>query len=174
MTALRELHTPRLRGAAIAEPDRAFYRAIWQDPAVVRTLGGPRTLAQIDAKIDRLIAAWRRGPGVYTLRPRDGGDPWGYAGLAPTDAGGRDSTEILYGLLPAAWGRGLATEAARALVDLALGTLALPEVCGFTWTENRGSRRVLERAGLTYRFSFERADLPHHYLLRSAAATAPG
>ncbi len=51
MTALRELHTPRLRGAAIAEPDRAFYRAIWQDPAVVRTLGGPRTLAHYANKV---------------------------------------------------------------------------------------------------------------------------
>lgn len=166
--APRELHTPRLTGAAIVEADRAFYRAIWQDPDVVRTLGGPRTLAQIDAKIDRLIAAWHQGPGVFTLRPRGGDAPCGYAGLAPTDAGGRDSTEILYGFLPTAWGRGLATEAARALVTLALDALALPEVCAFTWTENRGSRRVLEKAGLTYQFSFERADLPHRYYLRRA------
>lgn len=164
--APEHLVTARLTGAPIAAAERAFYRAIWQDPAVVRTLGGPRPLAVIDAKVDRLCAQWHeRGHGVYTLRDQDG-RPCGYAGLAPTDAGGRDSVEILYGLVPAAWGRGLATEVARALVDVALGPLALPEVCGFTWTENLGSRRVLEKAGLRFAFEFVRADLPHRYYLR--------
>jgi RimJ/RimL family protein N-acetyltransferase len=156
------LTTARLRGARITAADRSLYRALWQHPDVVRTLGGPRSLAQIDAKIDRLVAMWQeRGFGVYTLR--EGDSACGYAGLAPTDAGGRDSVEILYGFAPSVWRRGLATEVARELVRLALDVLGLPEVCGFTWTENTGSRRVLERAGLVYRFDFERADLPHRY-----------
>nr|WP_263429839.1 GNAT family N-acetyltransferase [Nannocystis pusilla] len=154
--------TARLRGARITAGDRPLYRALWQDPDVVRTLGGPRSPAQIDAKIDRLVAMWReRGFGVYTLR--EGDCDCGYAGLAPTDAGGRDSVEILYGFPPTVWRRGLATEVATELVRLALDVLGLPEVCGFTWTENTGSRRVLERAGLVYRFDFDRADLPHRY-----------
>ncbi|WAS93560.1 GNAT family N-acetyltransferase [Nannocystis punicea] len=156
------LTTARLRGARIAEGDRPFYRAVWQDPDVARTLGGPRTLAQIDAKIDRLVAMWSHdGFGVYTLR--EGDVACGYAGLAPTDAGGYESVEVLYGFVPTAWRRGLAAEVACALVNLALGELALPEVCGFTWAENLGSRRVLERAGLIHRFDFVRADLPHRY-----------
>jgi len=156
------LTTARLRGDRITEADRPLYRALWQDPDVARTLGGPRSPAQIDAKVDRLLAMWpQHGFGVYTLR--EGDLACGYAGLAPTDAGERDCVEILYGFAPAVWRRGLATEVARALVHLALDVLALPEVCGFTWTENAGSRRVLERAGLVYRFDFERADLPHRY-----------
>nr|WP_276599007.1 GNAT family N-acetyltransferase [Nannocystis sp. SCPEA4] len=151
-----------MRGIRITAADRPLYRALWQEPDVVRTLGGPRSLAQIDAKIDRLVAMWQeRGFGVYTLR--EGDCDCGYAGLAPTDAGGRDSVEVLYGFAPAVWRRGLATEVATELVRLALDVLALPEVCGFTWTENTGSRRVLERAGLVYRFEFERAELPHRY-----------
>ncbi|MCY1067333.1 GNAT family N-acetyltransferase [Nannocystis sp. RBIL2] len=173
MTAVRApetLTTARLRGARITADDGPFYRAVWQDPAVAATLGGPRTLAQIDAKIDRLLAMWPdRGYGVYTLR--EGDVACGYAGLAPTDAGGRESVEILYGFAPQVWRRGLATEAAIALVHLALAALRLPEVCGFTWTENLGSRRVLERAGLVYRFDFERADLPHRYYSLSRASS---
>lgn len=166
------LTTPRLSCQRIAADDRDFYRAIWQEPEVVRALGGPRSLAQIDAKIDRLIAAWdAHGFGVYTLRR--GGERCGYAGLLPTDAAGRDSVEVLYGFMPSAWRQGLATEAARALVRLALGELALPEVCGFTWIENLGSQRVLERAGLTYTLDFIRADLPHRYYLRLAAEGPP-
>jgi RimJ/RimL family protein N-acetyltransferase len=173
MTAPATLTTARLHGARITAEDRPLYRALWQDPAVVRTLGGPRTLAQIDAKIDRLVAMWRSaGFGVYTLR--EGDVACGYAGLAPTDAGGRDSVEILYGFAPTVWRRGLATEAARALVELALGGLGLPEVCGFTWTENLGSRRVLELAGLVYRFEFVRADLPHRYYSRTRAEAELG
>lgn len=161
----RSLVTARLAGAPIAASDLAFYRAIWQDAAVVRTLGGPASVARIDAKVERLVAGWAaHGFGVYTLR--EGEVACGYAGLAPTDAGGRDSVEILYGFMPPWWGRGLATEVARALVEVALGELELPEVCGFTWTDNLGSRRVLEKAGLTYAFDFERAGLPHRYYLR--------
>lgn len=158
--------TPRLVGTRVVEAERGLYRWLWQDPDVVRTLGGPRTLAQIDAKVDRLLALWQeRGFGVYTLR--EGDVACGYAGLAPTDAGGRDSVEILYGFAPAVWRRGLATEAARGLVDVALDVLGLPEVCAFTWTENAGSRRVIEKAGLVHRFDFVRADLPHRYYSRS-------
>lgn len=171
-SAPERLTTARLTGGPIAEGDRAFYRAIWQDPDVVRSLGGPRSRAQIDARLERQMTAWRAdGFGVYTLRRR--GEPCGYAGLAPTDAAGRPSVEVLYGFLPAVWRLGLATEAARALVRLALGELALPEVCGFTWAENLGSRRVLERAGLSHLLDFERADLPHRYYLRRAAEGPP-
>ena len=153
------LATARPQGARITADDRPFYRALWQDPAVAATLGGPRTPAQIDAKIDRLLAMWPdRGYGVYTLR--EGDVACGYAGLAPTDAGGRESVEILYGFAPQVWRRGLATEAAIALVHLALEALRLPEVCGFTWTENAGARRVLERA-----------DLPHRYYSLSRASS---
>lgn len=162
------LTSAHLVGTPIVAAEREFYRTIWQDPDVVRTLGGPRPLAVIDAKVDRLCDRWRSlGYGVYTLR-EPGGAPCGYAGLAPTDAGGRDSVEILYGFLPAVWGRGLATEVAHALVDVAFGPLGLPEVCAFTWTENRGSQRVIEKAGLVYQFDFEQVGLPHRYYLRRA------
>jgi ribosomal-protein-alanine N-acetyltransferase len=138
------LVTARLSGARVAESDRPLYRAWWQDPEVARTLGGPRPLAELDARFDRLRAHWQEhGFGVYTVR----------AGAVAC---------VLYGLAPAAWGRGLATEAARALVEVAFTALAAPEVCAFTWTENTASQRVIARAGMVYRFDFPRAGLPYY------------
>lgn len=164
--------TARLVGERITADDRAFYRAIWQEPAVVRTLGGPRPRDVIDARVERQVAAWAlHGFGMYTLREAGGREPCGYAGLAPTQTGGRSSVEVLYGFLPAVWRRGLASEAAQALVALGRGPLALPEVCGFTWIENVGSQRVLESAGLVHAFDFEHVGLPHRYYRTPAIDT---
>ncbi|MFD7644733.1 GNAT family N-acetyltransferase [Kitasatospora sp. NPDC059795] len=53
-------------------------------------------------------------------------------------------------LLPAAWGRGYATEAAVALVEAAFAELDAERVVGTTMAVNSASRRVLERAGLRH------------------------
>ena len=56
--------------------------------------------------------------------------------------------EVGYRLTPSAWGRGLATEGARALVRYGLFELGLNRVAGLTHPENDASKRVLMKAGL--------------------------
>ena len=46
------------------------------------------------------------------------------------------------------WGQGLATEAATAVVESALGPLGLSRVIAVVKPANAASRKVLERAGL--------------------------
>ena len=48
------------------------------------------------------------------------------------------------------WGRGYATEAARAALAHGFGPLALPEVVAFAVPGNTASRRVMERMGMTH------------------------
>ncbi len=48
------------------------------------------------------------------------------------------------------WGRGYATEGARAALGYAFGELAWPEVVAFTAASNRRSQRVMERLGMTH------------------------
>jgi RimJ/RimL family protein N-acetyltransferase len=57
--------------------------------------------------------------------------------------------ELGYRLRRAAWGRGLATEVATALVALALADPAVTAVVAAALVANRGSTRVMEKAGLT-------------------------
>ena len=73
----------------------------------------------------------RRAPGIST-RPaygiwliQDGTGLVGTTGLRPLKDLG---LEIFYSLAPGSWGKGYATEAARAVVEHALVDLGLPEV----------------------------------------------
>lgn len=56
---------------------------------------------------------------------------------------------LYYALSPAHHGQGYATEAARALLDYAFGTLALRRVVATTSYENHASRAVMQRLGMT-------------------------
>jgi ribosomal-protein-alanine N-acetyltransferase len=56
--------------------------------------------------------------------------------------------QLIYALAPLHWGRGLATEAARAAVDFAFTELALSEVGAATDTPNEASIALLTRLGM--------------------------
>ena len=70
-------------------------------------------------------------------------------------------TELGYRLYPAFWGRGLATEGARALIASAFGRLHLDWVVATTMAGNIGSWRVLENCGMrrVRTFCYPDADL---------------
>ena len=70
----------------------------------------------------------------------------GTVGLRPLDELG---LEIFYSLAPGSWGNGYATEAARAVLDHALGPLGLPEVLAEVDEGNTASIAVIERLGMT-------------------------
>ena len=52
-------------------------------------------------------------------------------------------------MAPGSWGRGYATEAARAVLEYALGPLGLPEVLAEVDEGNAASIAVIERLGMT-------------------------
>ncbi len=58
-----------------------------------------------------------------------------------------DELEIGYWLTPSAWGRGYATEAARAVVDMARHALGRPKLLGRHMVDNPASGRVLTKLG---------------------------
>lgn len=71
----------------------------------------------------------------------------GNCGIRLDAADGRKA-EIGYELAPTYWGRGLATEAARALIDFGFDTLRLHRIAAWCIAENVGSARVLEKLGM--------------------------
>lgn len=60
----------------------------------------------------------------------------------------RDKVEVGYALRQPYWGKGIASETAKTLVDYAFNRTKTPEVVAVTILENTGSQRVLEKAGL--------------------------
>lgn len=85
----------------------------------------------------------------------------GYAGLRLVILEGRAETEILYALNPDAWGQGLCSEMAAAVVAHGRDQLALTDIIGFAMVENAASRRIMEKTGFAFEHNFPRIGRPH-------------
>ncbi|GAA3345908.1 hypothetical protein GCM10020358_54820 [Amorphoplanes nipponensis] len=90
--------------------------------------------------------------GSHVVVERESGLAVGTIGCyGPPDAAG--TLMIGYGLVPAARGRGYATEALRALVVHAFAQPSVREITADTLTDNVASQKVLEKAGFTHTHS---------------------
>jgi [ribosomal protein S5]-alanine N-acetyltransferase len=143
------LTTQRLVLRPVTARDHAALLAHWTAPGVRRFLfdGVMLSPAEITETIKdsaRDFAA--AGYGLWLIREKDRTDLVGTAGLRPLEDLG---LEIFYSLAPALWGKGYGTEAARAVVEHALGPLGLPEVLAEVDEGNTASLAVIERLGMT-------------------------
>ncbi len=109
----------------------------------------PPTLEQVEAGYGRILAHWaERGYGQLILSPKTSREVLGYCGLrflAETE-----EVEILYGIDKPYWGRGLVTEAAKAVLRFGFEEAQLPRVIALAHPENVGTQRVMKKAGLRY------------------------
>jgi ribosomal-protein-alanine N-acetyltransferase len=139
--------------------------SLLRDPRVARTLlpdGEPAREAEVAANLRAKVEHWaQHGFGFWMLYDRVDGAFAGRGGLQHTLATGRDEVEIGWAIAPERWGQGLATELALASVGAAFETLELPELIAYARVDNSASRRVMEKAGLTYEREIEHAGLPH-------------
>jgi aminoglycoside 6'-N-acetyltransferase len=151
------LRTERLLLRTARESDTADLLAYYALPEVVRyTPLEPLTAETVGARVTRLSAPKPpRGPGdsLYAVLDLDGtvvGDV--LLRLTPGTPVGEDPPcfgEVGWMLHPSYVGRGLATEAAHALVGLAFTTYDLHRVWAQLDPRNTASARVCERLGMT-------------------------
>jgi RimJ/RimL family protein N-acetyltransferase len=157
--------TARMAATPYSAADYDDLRRLHQDPVAMATLsadGQPLAEEQTRASLRSSLEHWERhGFGVWTFRDRVDGGFVGYCGLQRVVVEGCDEVELLYALLPAYWGRGLATEMARAVLDIGFQRLGLADIIAYTLTTNRASRRVMEKAGFSYEREIVHVGLPH-------------
>ncbi|HEU0213573.1 MAG TPA: GNAT family N-acetyltransferase [Jiangellaceae bacterium] len=129
--------------------DRPAFAVINADPTVTEHVSRmPLSRDESDALVDRIEASWRhRGYGLYAVEDRDSGELLGFCGLSHHRAL-PDEVEVGWRLARAAWGRGLATEAALVCRDLAFDTLHLDRLISVTIEANVRSSRVMEKLGM--------------------------
>lgn len=141
------LTTERLRLRHWTPADRAPFAALNADPVVMEHFPRLLSRAESDAAADRIDAFLRSHPyGLWAVETEE--MPFiGFVGLS--EPGFRPGVEVGWRLARAAWGRGYATEAARAALDHAFDTVGLGEVYSMTATTNLRSMRVMERLGMT-------------------------
>ncbi len=143
------LTTERLVLRPVTRQDHAGLVAHWTTPEVRRFLfdGAVQTPEEIAEAIEdstRSFAA--AGYGLWLIQESGTTELAGTAGLRPLEDLG---LEIIYSLAPGVWGKGYATEAARAVVQYALGPLGLPAVLAEVDEGNSASVAVIERLGMT-------------------------
>jgi ribosomal-protein-alanine N-acetyltransferase len=140
------LRTSRLVLRPCRADDVAALHALWTDRDVRRWLWDDVVIPEASARdvVSESLATFaERGFGQWVLAEREDGALLGCAGLRPFDSG--REIELLYALHPSRWGEGLATEAARAVLEHGFRALGLPRIAARVDTPNRASARVLER-----------------------------
>lgn len=93
------------------------------------------------------------------------GEVIGVIGVVPKLDIFRHSAEIGYWLGEPFWGRGLATEAVRAIVDYSFDRLDLTRLFAWVFDTNRSSVRVLEKAGFRAEGTMRRGALKDGQLI---------
>jgi RimJ/RimL family protein N-acetyltransferase len=146
------LVTPRLRLREWRDSDLAPFAALNADPEVMRYFPEPLDRAASDALVGRIRDHFdRQGFGPWAVEIPGAVDCAGFVGLmVPAfEAHFTPCVEIGWRLARAVWGRGYATEAARAALDYAFTVLKANEVVAMTVPANGPSRAVMERLCMT-------------------------
>ncbi len=146
------LHTDRLILRRWHPADRAAFARLNADPRVMEFYPSVLTRAESDAGADRIERHFEeRGFGLWAVELPAVAPFIGFVGLQVPrfSAHFTPCVEIGWRLDPEFWGRGYATEGARAALAFGFEILKLDEIVAMTVPANRRSRAVMERLGMT-------------------------
>jgi RimJ/RimL family protein N-acetyltransferase len=149
----------------------------WEaDPRVARWmwpghLGGPRTREQSLQVLQIFAAEWERnGLGFWLWR--EDGAAVARGGLRYTLLEDEPIVEVGWLVDPDRQGEGIATELGRASLAYGFDDRGFKEITARTLHDNRASRRVMEKLGMTYDGDIVHAGLPHvNYVIRPGVRT---
>ena len=137
----------------------AYYEGILADPDVMRYLPGgtPRPREAAERSIN-----WFNKHGddhgftLWAVEEKSSGALVGNAGLVYIPNSPGREVEVAYTLAKAFWGKGIATEAARASLKYGFETCNLPEIYGLAFPDNVPSQNVLRKIGMVYEGTTDR------------------
>jgi [ribosomal protein S5]-alanine N-acetyltransferase len=138
--------TPRLRFREWKSDDLPLALQLWGDARVTALIGGPFTQDQVARRLAEEIAT-ESVHGIQYWPVFEGNAFVGCCGLGPRTEGVH---ELGFHLLPSAWGRGLATEAALAAIDHAFAALGVRALFAGHHPDNGPSRRLLSKLGFRW------------------------
>ncbi len=156
------LQTPRLGLRNWLETDLEPFAQLNADAEVRKYFPGLLTREESDQLVQRLMDhAEKYGYTFWAVDELISGEFVGMLGLIKTDMPGLNLPEIETGwrFKRSAWGKGYATEAAKACLQYAFEKLQAPEVCAFTSIHNFPSENVMKKAGMLRRFEFDHPKL---------------
>jgi len=156
LAILPELETERLSLRRFTLEDAPFALKLVNQPSFIANIGDKGVRSLEDAR--RYLSAGpiamyeQHGYGLWHASLRDTGAAVGMCGLLKRDI--LPDVDVGYAYLPEFWGRGLAYEAASAVLRHGVRKFGLRRVIGVVSDGNQGSIRVLEKLGLRYERMF--------------------
>jgi RimJ/RimL family protein N-acetyltransferase len=158
------LETSRLTLRRLTEADEDNLVELNSDPQVMRFIGGgePPSREEVrDRILPILFGFYERfeGFGFWAADETSTGRFLGWFHFRPHKNAPPGEIELGYRLRRPAWGKGYATEGSRALIRKGFTEFGVERVVAETMAVNLGSRRVMEKAGLTLVRTFHRDGL---------------
>lgn len=148
--------TDRLVLRQVGPADAPFLRALLNDPSWIRNIGDRGVRSDRDAEQyirDKIMVSYQAfGFGMYLGELKEDGSPIGLCGLVKRDS--LPDPDIGFALLPGFRKRGLALEAATAVLDHAHRDVRLPRLLGIVRPDNRESVTLLERLGFHHQGAY--------------------
>ena len=145
------IETPRLTLREFLVGDWPAVLAYQSDPRYLRLYAWTeRSEADVQAFVAGFVASHAVEPRLkyqLAITLRDRGELIGNCGIRLAGPGARNA-DLGYEVAPEHWGRGYATEAARAMVGFGFEELGLHRVRAECVPENAASRRVMEKLGM--------------------------
>ena len=149
---MHTIETARLRLRPLTAADlENLYRQVYSDADVTLYLPGgePRTWEATDQTLQTYMAhETDYGYGIKAVVDKNGGEFLGICGLYTLKDEG--AVEIAYAFGKAHWGKGYATEAARAALRYGLETIGLEQLIALAVAENIASQRVMQKIGMRH------------------------
>jgi RimJ/RimL family protein N-acetyltransferase len=162
------IETERLTLRLLSEDDFEAWAAFLGDAEATRLLHTPEPITDAErarSGLERWIAMRDGEIGMYTVVVRGTGETAGFVGFVPRDHPWGHELELGWLLRPAYWGKGYATEAARALRPL-----VDDRVVSMIRVENAASANVARKLGMTVE---RELDDYHGYRTHVWASPAP-
>jgi len=164
------LETERLVIREFDEKDTTTLYEIMKKSRVMHAWEHGFTFEETREWLARQQERYRRdGFGYFAVLQKPSASLIGQAGLIASDIEGKSVTEIGYVFDDSVWGNGYATEAARALVEFAFGTLGVDELYCTMRPENLSSVKVAQRLGFEYSGEYIKVykgkEMPHGILI---------
>jgi ribosomal-protein-alanine N-acetyltransferase len=148
---MKIVETERLMLRHLRSEDLDEFYKICGDPEIMRYVGDGQPLSREQTRrwIEKSQENYRKyGFGCSAVVAKEDARLIGYCGLVnPTTNG---EAEIIYAFKKRYWGRGLASEAAKAMLDFGLKRRALRRVVATIDPGNRASIRIVEKCGMKY------------------------
>jgi len=144
------LETSRLLLREFVPQDADALLAVLDDPVAMRYYPAAFDRKGVEEWIGRNMARYQRdGHGLWAMVLKDSGELIGDCGCALQEVEGANHVEVGYHVRRDLWGKGYATEAARACMQYAFTALGITRIISMIRPENVQSVRVAEKNGLT-------------------------